>query len=120
MNDQSSGNASLIKRADFIGRDSLLHSREQGVLKRLSCMTFDEPGVSVMGKEPIIDKKEVVGYVTSSDYGYSVGSGIAYGYLPLEYCEPGTSLMIDYLGKQHTVTVSREPLYDPENVKLLS
>ena len=120
MNDQSSGNASLIKRADFIGRDSLLHSREQGVLKRLSCMTFDEPGVSVMGKEPIIDKKEVVGYVTSSDYGYTVGSGIAYGYLPLEYCEPGTSLMIDYLGKHHTVTVSREPLYDPENVKLLS
>ena len=120
MNDRSSGKPSPIKRVDFIGKDSLLRNREQEVLKRLCCMTFDEPGVSVMGKEPIIDEKTTVGYVTSSDYGYTVGSGIAYGYLPLEYCQPGTSLIIEYLGKSHTATVSTEPLYDPENVKLLS
>ena len=35
-----------------------------------------------MGKEPIRPDGRVVGYVTSAAYGYSIGRGIAYGYLP--------------------------------------
>ena len=35
-----------------------------------------------MGKEPIWHDGRVVSYVTSAAYGYSIGQGIVYGYLP--------------------------------------
>ncbi len=51
-----------------------------------------------MGKEPILDGERVVGYVTSANYGYTVGSGIAYGYLPLSPAAVGTKIAIQYFG----------------------
>jgi glycine cleavage system aminomethyltransferase T/glycine/D-amino acid oxidase-like deaminating enzyme len=118
MRDRTFEKPTAIKRADFIGRDALLRIREEGAKQRLCCITFDEPGAVVMGNEPILDREKVVGYVTSSDYGYSVGKGIAYGYLPVSYSEIGTGLEIEYLGRRYPATVAGEPLYDPENLRM--
>ena len=84
----------------------------------MCCITSDEPGVVVMGSEPILDQETAIGYVTSADYGYSVGKGIAYGYLPVSYSEIGTGLEIEYLGRRYPATVASEPLYDPDNLKM--
>ena len=43
----------------------------------------------VVGKEPILDGDHVLGYVTSASYGHSIGRGIAYGYLPIDYADVG-------------------------------
>ena len=43
-----------------------------------------------MGKEPIWAGGEVVAYVTSASYGYSIGRGIVYGYLPADLAVEGT------------------------------
>ena len=58
--------------------------------------------------------------MTSANYGYSIGRGVAYGYLPIEHTEVGTKVQIEYFGELLDATVSREPLYDPEMVKLKS
>ena len=120
MRDSTHSNPSRIKRAAFIGKDALLRIRDQGVSRKLCCITFDGPDSVAMGNEPIIVGSDVVGYVTSSDFGYSVGKGIAYGYLPIEYTEVGTAVEIEYLGRRHAATVSLDPLYDPEGVRLRS
>jgi glycine cleavage system aminomethyltransferase T len=120
MRDSSSDKPTPIKRADFIGREALLRIREQGVDRRLCCLTLDEPGAVVMGNEPILDGDTVVGYVTSSDYGYSIGVGIAYGYLPATHFQVGTRVEIEYLGRRYRASVAAEPLYDPENLRLRS
>ncbi len=120
MRDSSSDRPTPIKRANFIGKEALLRIRETGVQRRLRCLTFDEPNAVVMGNEPILDGDTVLGYATSSDYGYSVATGIAYGYLPTSHAVIGTRLEIEYLGRRYPATVASEPLYDPENLRLKS
>ena len=43
-----------------------------------------------MGKEPVYDGDRCVGYVTSAAYGYTIGTGIAYAWLPAELDRGGT------------------------------
>jgi aminomethyltransferase len=51
-----------------------------------------------------------VGYVHSAEYGYTVGSCIAYTYLPPEHAAPGTAVEILYEGRRYPATVREEPL----------
>jgi glycine cleavage system aminomethyltransferase T len=60
----------------------------------------------------------VVGYVTSTNYGYSTGKQIAYGYLPIELAESGTQVEIEYFGKLLTAVVADDPQYDPKMEKI--
>jgi dimethylglycine oxidase len=112
------GFAVNLKKGDFLGRDALLHSKAEGIARRLCCLTFDDSRVVVMGKEPILDGDHLLGYVTSANYGYSVGASIAYGYLPTAYATPGTPVAIQFFGTRYPATVTREPLYDPTNARL--
>jgi glycine cleavage system aminomethyltransferase T len=81
---------------------------------------LDGPEVVVLGKEPIMDGSRALGYVTSANYGYSVGKFIVYGYLPVDYAEIGTAVEVVYFGQRHQATVAQEPLYDPQHQKLKS
>ena len=114
------GWAVRLDKGDFVGRDALIKIRNRGITRKLCCLTLDDPYAIVMGKEPILDGSRVIGYVTSANHGYTVGGFIAYGYVPLEHAKPGTSVEIEYFGRCHRATVSREPLYDPGRVKLTS
>ena len=105
-----------LDKGDFLGREALLRAQEHAPARRLCCLTFDDAGSVVMGKEPILDGERVLGYVTSANYGYTVGTGIAYGYLPAAYARPGTRIEVQYFDRRYGVTVSREPLYDPKGV----
>ncbi len=112
------GFAVRLSKGDFIGRDALLRSQEQGITRKLSCLTFDDPTVAVMGKEPIFADGQVAGFVTSANYGYTVGQSIVYGYLPVEHAAAGTKVEIQYFGKRYPATVRKEPLFDPEMTRL--
>ena len=112
------GFAVRLDKGDFIGRDALGKTRPQGPTRRLCCMTLNDPDAVVMGKEPIMDGGRVLGYVTSANYGHSVGRGIVYGYLPMDYAELGTSVDILYFGERLAATVAREPLYDPHGRRM--
>jgi glycine cleavage system aminomethyltransferase T len=53
------------------------------------------------------------GYVTSAAYGYTVGTHIAYAWLPADVAVPGTDVWIDYFGERVPAVVAEEPLFDP-------
>ena len=112
------GFAVRMRKGNFIGRDALREVRERGLRRKLCCMTLDDPARVVMGKEPILDGDRVLGYVTSANYGHSIGRGIVYGYLPVEYDEVGTAVDVLYFGERLQATVAREPLYDPNGDKM--
>jgi glycine cleavage system aminomethyltransferase T len=103
-------------KGDFIGREALLKIRDAGVSRKLCCLTLED-GIA-LGKEPILHGDQILGYVTSANYGYSVGAPIAYGYLPLEYASKGTAVEIEYLGTRYPAKVVDDPLYDPNMDKL--
>ena len=112
------GFAVRLKKGEFLGREALRRAREQGITRTLCCLIFDDPNVVVMGKEPIVDGELTLGYVTSANYGYTTGKSIAYGYLPVEYAAEGTAVAVRFFGQCYAATVSKEPLYDPENTRL--
>ena len=114
------GFAVRMKKGNFLGRDALVESREAGLSQKLCCMTLDDASRVIMGNEPILVGGSPTGFVTSANYGYTIGRGIAYGYLPIEHSEVGSKVQIEYFGELLDATVSREPLYDPEMVKLKS
>ena len=80
-------------------------------------MTLDDPASVVMGKEPIRHDGRVMSYVTSAAYGYSIGRGITYGYLPADLAE-GTPVEIDYFDDRIAATVVADPLWDPKGERL--
>jgi glycine cleavage system aminomethyltransferase T/glycine/D-amino acid oxidase-like deaminating enzyme len=112
------GFAVKLKKECFNGREALLAAKERGPHRRLVCLTLADPAAVVMGKEPILAGDEVVGYVTSAGFGYSVGCSIAYGYLSAALAAEGTSVEIVYFGDRCPATVARDPLFDPEGVRL--
>ncbi|MFE0353752.1 FAD-dependent oxidoreductase [Streptomyces nigra] len=102
---------------DFIGK-AALEGRRTDVRRRLTCLTIDDPRSVVMGKEPVYDGDRVVGYVTSAAYGYTVGTGIAYAWLPAQRAVPGTALDIGWFGRRVKAVVTEEPLFDPAMTRL--
>ncbi len=117
------GFAVKLNKGDFIGRDALQKIKGDGITRKLVAMTFDDPQMIVMGKEPIVDfasPDKVLGYVTSANFGYTVGKSIAYGYVPIEYANEGTKVRIYYFGESYDAMVMKEPLYDGDGRRLRS
>ena len=112
------GFAVRMRKGEFVGREALGKLRAQGLTRRLCCMTLDDPNCVVVGKEPILDGDRVLGYVTSANYGHSIGRGIVYGYLPVDHAEAGTSVDVLYFGERLQATVANEPLYDPDGRRM--
>ncbi|MCB0214904.1 MAG: aminomethyltransferase family protein, partial [Anaerolineae bacterium] len=57
-----------FKKGDFLGREALLAIKEAGLTRKICCMTLDDPEAVVLGKEPILDGDQKLGYVTSAGY----------------------------------------------------
>ncbi|MCM2423957.1 FAD-dependent oxidoreductase [Streptomyces sp. RKAG293] len=111
------GFAVKLDKPDFIGK-AALERRKAAVKRRLTCLTIDDPSAVVMGKEPVYDGGRPVGYVTSAAYGYTIGKGIAYAWLPAELAEPGRELHIGYFDRRVAAKVAQEPLFDPSMSRL--
>lgn len=111
------GFAVKLDKGDFLGRDALAARKDQ-VRRQLTCLTLPEPGAVVVGKEPVYSGQDCVGYVTSAAYGYTIGKGIAYAWLPAELTEVGTRVQIGYFDQRVDAVVTAEPLFDPAMERL--
>ncbi|ALQ29370.1 sarcosine dehydrogenase [Arthrobacter sp. YC-RL1] len=105
------------KEEDFVGKAALQRIAQQPVTRKLRCLVVNTPHEVVLGKEPVYAGEEVVGYVTSAAYGYTIGRPIAYSYLPASF-DFGDTVHIDYFGQRIAATVTEDPLYDPQMKRL--
>ncbi len=69
------------KAGGFVGREALLRQREAGVKRILATFVLEDSGPVLWGSEPILMDGRAVGYTTSGSYGFTVGGGIAMGYV---------------------------------------
>jgi glycine cleavage system aminomethyltransferase T/glycine/D-amino acid oxidase-like deaminating enzyme len=111
------GFAVKLDKGDFLGREALLR-RRQTVRRRLCCLTVADPTATVLGREPVLHGDDAVGYVTSAAYGYTVGTNIAYAWLPAELGVPGQRVDIGYFDQRVSAVVAEEPLFDPGMARL--
>ena len=108
----------LNKAQDFIGKSSLAQLKEQGLRKKLCMMKLLDNTRYPIGGEPIMLEGKKVGYVTSTNSGYSVGYHLAFGYLPIELSAIGTQLAIEYFGRLLPVEVCKQVQYDAKNERM--
>ena len=114
------GFAVRMDKGDFVGRDALVGKSAETVERRLVPLLIADPQAVVMGKEPVLVEGRPAGYVTSAGFGYSIGSAIAYAWLPAAVARPGQPVTIRYFGEDVPASVAAEPLFDPEMRRLRS
>ncbi len=114
------GFAVKLDKGDFIGREALLKQKEAGLSRKLCCLTLDDKRTIVLGKEPIRlpGTDNIVNWVASGGYGYTVDESIAFAYLPVECSKAGTRLEIECFGDQVGATVKAMPLWDPKGERI--
>jgi glycine cleavage system T protein len=114
------GFAVRLDKGDFIGRGALQRQKAEGLRRKLCCLTLADPAATAIGNEPVRAGEQVLGWVTSGGYGYSVAQSIAYAYLPMEHAAPGSALDVEILGERIPAVVAREPLWDPKGIRIKS
>ena len=122
-----------LDKADFVGREACLKLKDKPLKKKLCAMTLDDPRAAIVGAEPIFtpqppgggangtgDGSRALGYVTSANFGYSVGKFLAYGYLPVALATVGMPVEIEYFGERLAATVADDPVFDAKMARLKS
>ena len=104
-------------KPDFIGKKAVIDKREVGLEKRLVQFQLIEPEPLLYHNEPIIRDSEIVGYISSGNYGHKLGGAIGMGYIPCEGESPeellSSKFEIDVSGTICAAKASLKPLYDP-------
>jgi heterotetrameric sarcosine oxidase gamma subunit len=103
----------LDGKKDFLGREGAWADGH-----RLVTLRFDEPDALMYSWTPVFHSDEVIGWIASSEYGYSVGAYLAHAYVPEELAAPRTSLRVRYTGRFFEGEVVKGPLWDPANTRL--
>ncbi|MGS0686246.1 GcvT family protein [Nakamurella sp. GG22] len=105
------------RKESFIGRDALAGVSDDTVTRRLTCLTVDDGRSVVLGREPVYVDGQAAGYVTSAAFGHTIGTPIAYAWLPAGLAV-GDGVEIGYFGDRIAATVTAEPLVDPDMTRL--
>ncbi len=107
------------KGCDFIGRAAVIERKESGPKNRLVQFRLIDPEPLLFHNEPIIRDGEYVGYLSSGNYGHTLGGAIGMGYVP---CEGETAAdvlastyEIDVCGVKVKAEASLKPMYDPKS-----
>ncbi len=109
------------KGGGFLGRDALLRQKETGVRRRLVQLALENPGPMLLHDEPIYRDGVLVGRVSSTAYGHTLGRSVALGYVTAE--EPGMprswfetgSYEIELACERYAARASLQPMYDPKS-----
>jgi 4-methylaminobutanoate oxidase (formaldehyde-forming) len=111
------------KFGTFIGRDAVMSRKAKGVGKRLVQFLLQVPEPLLYHGEPIVRDGEVVGYLTSGNYGHILGASVGLGYVPVREAESAADMLasnyeIEVAGQRVAAKASLKPLYDPQGEKI--
>ncbi|MGF1444829.1 MAG: FAD-dependent oxidoreductase, partial [Pikeienuella sp.] len=67
---------------DFLGRAAVLAKRQAGLSRRMLQFQLHDPEPLLFHNEPILRDGEIVGYLSSGNYGHHLGAAIGLGYVP--------------------------------------
>ena len=109
---------------DFIGRDAVMRKKEEGLNSRLMQFKLKDPMPLLYHNEAILRDGEIVGYLTSGNYGHHLGAAIGLGYIPCRdkgedaASQLASEYMIDVAGQKVMAEASLKPMYDPTSVRV--
>jgi 4-methylaminobutanoate oxidase (formaldehyde-forming) len=112
------------KKVPFIGRDAVLRQKEAGKLgRRMVQFRMRDPDLLLYHNEPIYRDGQLVGLVTSANYGHHLGGAIGMGYV-----HSASGVDAAFIGegkfeigvamKRHPADASLAPMYDPKSARM--
>lgn len=111
------GFAVKTSKGDFLGRDAVLRKKDAGLSRRLVQFRLTDPEPLLFHNEAIVRDGEIVGTVTSGNYGHHLGGAVGLGYVPSEGQSAADVLAsryeIEIAGERFAADASLQPMYDP-------
>lgn len=95
---------------DFIGRDALVRQKEAGLEKKLVGFEVTGRGIARHG-HAIHSGEEVVGEVTSGTFSPTLDKALGMAYVPLEFAEAGTELVVAVRKREIPIRIVPTPFY---------
>ena len=120
--DAGLGFAVATGKDDFIGKAAVLERKETGPKNRMVQFKLTDPEPLLFHNEPIIRDGKYVGYLSSGNYGHTLGAAIGMGYVPCEGESAadvlGSTYEIDVCGVKVKAEASLKPMYDPKSERV--
>lgn len=120
--DAGLGFAVKTDKADFIGKQAVLERKETGPKNRMVQFKLTDPEPLLFHNEPVIRDGEIVGYLSSGNYGHTLGGAVGMGYVPCEGEKAADVLAstyeIDVMGTRVRAEASLKPMYDPKSERV--
>jgi 4-methylaminobutanoate oxidase (formaldehyde-forming) len=120
--DAGLGFAVKTDKPDFIGREAVIARKESGPQNRLVQFKLTDSEPLLFHNEPIIRDGEYVGYLSSGNYGHTLGAAVGLGYVPCAGEKAADVLAstyeIDVMGTKVRAEVSLKPMYDPKSERV--
>jgi aminomethyltransferase len=104
------GRICKLNKGDFIGRDRLLHQKEEGLTRKLVGFEMIDKGIARDHYPIFIDGREA-GAVTSGSFAPYLKKNIGMAYLPIERAGVGTQFEVDVRGRKLKAQVAQTPFY---------
>ena len=97
-------------KGDFIGKEALLHVKENGLSRKLAGFVIEEPrNVPRAGYDIIDEEGNQIGFVTSGTQSISLSKGIGMGYIDLKHATEGETVFIKIRKKAVPAEVVKPP-----------
>lgn len=99
---------------DFVGAGAARKEHEaDSAERRLVTLEIDAGDADASGYEPVWAGDRRVGYITSGDYGHTVGKSLAMALIDRDHTAEGTELTTHIVGVEHPAVVIPPSPYDP-------
>jgi len=115
----------MDKAVPFIGHDAIGRQKESGahLKKRLVQFVLEDPEPLLWHHEPIVRGNKCVGYLTSGNYGHTLGAAVGLGYVRHEEAVSadwlaGQRWSIEVGGERFSATAGLRAAYDPTGERM--
>lgn len=102
----------------FIGQEKLKEIKKKGVTRKLKGFVADTDEIDIENGSPVKLGDQVIGKVTTANYGYSVEKSIGYCLIDAARAENGTRVTIEAPLGAIEATIGDRVFFDPERVRI--
>lgn len=103
-----------LKKGQFIGRESLIRSQEEGLKRKIVGFEMMDAGIARDGFK-VFDGTQEIGYVTSGTHSPTLNQSIGLALILREFSQEGKELSIDIRGKMKRARIIKTPFYKKES-----
>jgi aminomethyltransferase len=100
-----------LTKPNFIGREILLQTKENGPREKLVPFRMKEKGPPPRPHYPVFDNGERIGEVTSGTLSPSLNWGVGMAYVSAPHADIGAKIGIEIRGQKFPATIEKKPLY---------